>query len=826
MSTVTFSNGKSAQFEGTPTPQDIDYVAKQMGITSDGGTPPSPAGGSSNLFDKTVPAFAPASDTDTPVMAGAKTLANLVPSAANTAIGVAEMPFKGLIGLKDIPGQVGNLVKEQGGIIPAAENFAGGVYDTLVPSAAQNLINAFLNKTGISNALPSGVKNYVAPNTTDQAISGAQTSVTNDPIGQILPFFMLGREAAYKVSPEAGAAFDSAVTKVATPATTAGDALGGILKKTAGAPADVAGAAGKFVTSQATGLPYKAVGELIDHPEDYTAENRANINRTSVAADIKTALDQKIADLSDTGKEYQGIHGMQSINTDVSPETTKTIREGGQTLQYNLVDAPDEKLSVPELRQKANLLESDPTTPGDVLHATHAALAEKEISQTIPHTVTVSPTYLDRLIKENTGLDIKDGKISGTLSSDIRDPKDIRAVQNLYDKAKPTFQKGELTTSEFLHFRSDLADMSHYDRELTKSETLDNKAKNMRAQFNAKFRKQIPGLTELDAKISPQFESVKTLRKGIIDGNGNLTKQAENMIANATNKGRTETLNQLEQIKPGITRKIQVMRTIEDIESARENKPGTYARTALGPGGILAGISTANLPLVVAAIGETILSSPSVAVPLLRAYGFSKDLTGGVITYLKNAAGKVNELPNTGVSSFIPQRVQNVLGTDVSKLPMGLSVEDVSSKLQPLAKEANKYDSVEQMLPKNIAPQDIKGAQVFGSSVKGGKYNDIDVALFMDENHSTFKGGKAPSWMKSSYPDQKIGTEYNKKVGNIEYHVFPDNEYGHDTFQAMLDMKTDTGKGINVPISSMQKFFDKATASTGFKLPSRPSRSR
>jgi hypothetical protein len=36
MSTVTFSNGKSATFQGTPTPQDIDYVANQMGIQPDG----------------------------------------------------------------------------------------------------------------------------------------------------------------------------------------------------------------------------------------------------------------------------------------------------------------------------------------------------------------------------------------------------------------------------------------------------------------------------------------------------------------------------------------------------------------------------------------------------------------------------------------------------------------------------------------------------------------------------------------------------------------------------------------------------------------------
>lgn len=43
MSTVTFSNGKTANFDGTPTPSDIDYVAKQMGIQPDAPAPASPS---------------------------------------------------------------------------------------------------------------------------------------------------------------------------------------------------------------------------------------------------------------------------------------------------------------------------------------------------------------------------------------------------------------------------------------------------------------------------------------------------------------------------------------------------------------------------------------------------------------------------------------------------------------------------------------------------------------------------------------------------------------------------------------------------------------
>lgn len=48
MSTVTFPNGKSVTFQGNPTPQDIDYVAQQMGITAD--TTPSPQSMSSGIL--------------------------------------------------------------------------------------------------------------------------------------------------------------------------------------------------------------------------------------------------------------------------------------------------------------------------------------------------------------------------------------------------------------------------------------------------------------------------------------------------------------------------------------------------------------------------------------------------------------------------------------------------------------------------------------------------------------------------------------------------------------------------------------------------------
>jgi hypothetical protein len=60
MATVTFSNGKTATFKGTPTPQDIQYVASQMGISG----PVTPGTGPSQ-----VQSTAPAQASQTPSLA-------------------------------------------------------------------------------------------------------------------------------------------------------------------------------------------------------------------------------------------------------------------------------------------------------------------------------------------------------------------------------------------------------------------------------------------------------------------------------------------------------------------------------------------------------------------------------------------------------------------------------------------------------------------------------------------------------------------------------------------------------------------------------------
>ena len=174
-------------------------------------------------------------------------------------------------------------------------------------------------------------------------------------------------------------------------------------------------------------------------------------------------------------------------------------------------------------------------------------------------------------------------------------------------------------------------------------------------------------------------------------------------------------------------------------------------------------------------LGEN-LRDPSIGTPDRIIFKVSKDdPTKGTISHTLKA------IPD---EAFVKPK-------EKLQLPVEKPPQKISPQLEPLATEIRKYGSVSEILPKGIIQNEIKDTRVFGSSVKGGKYNDIDVALFLDENHPSFK---------------KIDRIYNKKVGNIEYHVLPDNEEGRGVFDAMLDMKKETGRGFDVPVKSLEDF--------------------
>jgi hypothetical protein len=347
----------------------------------------------------------------------------------------------------------------------------------------------------------------------------------------------------------------------------------------------------KFGIGQATGLQPSTLTEITKTPQSFTKQSQAGVDRISLGREVKSAIDTKMEALKETGKAYDPIRNSSKL-------------------------------------------------------------------------ISVDRSWLLKAIKEATGLDIKfgvdeanyqNGKMTATPSSKLRENTDIRAVQQLYDLYKPTFEKGKMTPNEFLNFRTDLANLAKFERQIGKSKPVEFATKEIRNKFNSQYRKQLKGLKELDEQFSKEITDLKISSKGIVDKNGELTQIAINRIANATGKGKDILLSRLEETVPGITQKIKVLKAVEDIQNASGIKVGTYGRT-----GLIAGFGIAGGLLQ--GIIATILTSPDVAVPLLRQYGLLKNaqVVRAVVQALKSGGEKINKLPESNLLLPISDKEKGV----------------------------------------------------------------------------------------------------------------------------------------------------------------------
>jgi hypothetical protein len=267
--------------------------------------------------------------------------------------------------------------------------------------------------------------------------------------------------------------------------------------------------------------------------------------------------------------------------------------------------------------------------------------------------VKVDPNFIERSIEELSGMIIKKGKLETSGAAKLRDASDVRALQHLYDLWKPEFKNGKLTADKFLNFREDLSGLSKFERQIGKSEPLENVAKQIRRKLNDTYRGDIPGLGDvksktgeviqrgLDTEFAERRAELRRLSRDLVDRRGELKPNAFDIIANATGKTfrKGELLNRLEEIKPGITSKIKNLKAIEDIQHASGVKVGVYTRTGLQIGAFMSGV----LPGIITAI----LTSPEIAVPLLRRYGLLKNSAAiqAVLNALKTGGAGINNLP-------------------------------------------------------------------------------------------------------------------------------------------------------------------------------------
>ena len=626
MATIKFENGATVNFNGNPTPADIEEVSKSLntgktGTTPSAFTPPAPTISKERQADvATAQKYGAIAtpNTENPSLLSeiTKPIANIPTSAWNFAKGIVDVfnPISTFGKVKQAVNEFKGLTEDAGGIGKATGLLAGelpkATYETFVPEAGRGVIQA-------GAGLVTGNKEDIG-----KGLQTAQRAIVSDPVGQIAPFLLAGRAAAgaadsalSKVAmkdyvgnmggggkgvmtgeiptptTKFGTAFDTAVSKVAEPIVRAG----GAVKSGVG---DLLSGGTKFGIGQATGLSPKTIETITEQPSKFAKSERAGIDRISVGQDIQSSLAKRASNLEDTGAAYG------------------PIREGNSS-------------------------------------------------------VKVGKNWLDSSIKTITGNDIKGGRITASGESMLRESGDVRAIQHLYDLWKPVFKRGNMTANEFLNFRSDLAKLSKFERQIGKSQPIESATKIMRGQFNEAFRPQLEGLDKIDTEFSKQSSELRELSKGLVDRDGNLTDAGLSKIANLS-KIKPNLAAQLEQISPGITKKVQVLQAVEDIQHASGIKVGTYGRAALAGSALVLG---GPLQAVVTAI----MTSPEFAVPIIRRYGLIKNSSAikSIVQALKSAGTQVNNLPNQ-----LPTALNKPV--DEIKVPAGLSIEDVS-KSKPSA---------------------------------------------------------------------------------------------------------------------------------------------
>lgn len=354
------------------------------------------------------------------------------------------------------------------------------------------------------------------------------------------------------------------------------------------------------------------------------AETIANTSRQSIANEIKAALDQKELEKSDTGQGYNAI------------------RQAGEK-----------------------------------------PFGFENVKNTAPaNALPVVSNFLEEELRNTAKLDVKDGKISPTTVSKVG-KAEVSKLQDILDTFKPSFQRGYITPEEFLTLRHRLAQAAYNDSGI-KNTDVAKLAEDIRNNLNTSYRGAIPGLEELDNTYSAQLSELKTLRKGFLDKEGNLLSSGVNKIARALNKGKDADLARLEQISPGITHKLEVLKAVEDIEKETSGTTNSLLRT----GGVFGALASGRIELIALSIASTIIDKPSVAIPLIRALGSNKELAGAVIQKLSRyltLSSTTNKAINT------PQENQEQPATDLppintlSQTAMGTPNFD-SSELDSLAK--------------------------------------------------------------------------------------------------------------------------------------------
>jgi hypothetical protein len=171
-------------------------------------------------------------------------------------------------------------------------------------------------------------------------------------------------------------------------------------------------------------------------------------------------------------------------------------------------------------------------------------------------------------------------------------------------------------------------------------------ASQLRQKANSQIRDtQMADLKQVDNTYAPERNFLANVKKDYFNRDGSFKDLAPSRIMNATNKA--DLLGRLEELMPGITKRIEVLKAVEDIQRASGIKVGSYGRIVSG------GIGYATSGIAGLLVAE-ILTSPAMAVPILRNAGYLGSKATPIINTLKLIGGDVQK-PSAGLMSSLIQ---------------------------------------------------------------------------------------------------------------------------------------------------------------------------
>jgi hypothetical protein len=329
-----------------------------------------------------------------------------------------------------------------------------------------------------------------------------------------------------------------------------------------------------------------AVKTVADYTNPITPVVKGVVGATKLAGKAAMGIGSKII-----GESPELITDLVKNYQDYSKASMEANSRGGLATEFgNAIDAIEEAKS---------------TTGGG-----YDVIKNAGANVTVPAD-TIIQTFADNGLKVSK--DVNGGwQIAGPTADTTLSSADVAHFKDFLDQ----FGSENLSAKQLLNARTKLSEYSNYEGKTNASTSL---ARNLRKTFDSLGKDQIPGLGKLDAEMAPQIQAWKGIKKEFLTkdastGEWVLKPNTASKLANALKAGKEPLLAKLEEVLPGITRKIEVLKNIEEIENSLGIKVGAYTKSGLE----VYGVATGNVPLAVGMI----IAHPAIANQILRGFGF------------------------------------------------------------------------------------------------------------------------------------------------------------------------------------------------------------